>query len=121
MAAAMTEEQLARQVDLFYTRARADALLGPVFNDAVEDWPHHLAKIQAFWSSVMLTSGRYKGSPMAAHIKHGARLTPEMFGRWLALWRETARDVFPPDEAEAIADKADRIGESLSLALFFRL
>ena len=117
----MTEEELARQVDRFYAKARADALLGPVFNEAVEDWPHHLAKIQAFWSSVMLTSGRYKGSPMAAHLKHGARLTPEMFARWLALWRETAAEVFPPDEAEAIAEKAEKIGESLSLTLFLRL
>jgi hemoglobin len=117
----MTEEELARQVDRFYAKARADALLGPVFNEAVEDWPHHLGKIQAFWSSVMLTSGRYKGSPMAAHLKHGARLAPEMFARWLALWRETAAEVFPPDEAEAIAEKAEKIGESLSLTLFLRL
>ncbi|MGK6354611.1 group III truncated hemoglobin [Sphingomonas sp. DT-207] len=117
----MTEEQLAEQVEQFYARARVDALLGPVFDDAVEDWPHHLGRIQAFWSSVMLTSGRYKGSPVAAHLKHGARLTPEMFVRWLALWRETAAEVFPPGEAEAIAEKAEKIGEGLSLALFLRL
>lgn len=120
-ARGMTEEQLAEQVDRFYAKARADALLGPVFNAAIDDWPHHLGKIQAFWSSVMLTSGRYKGSPVAAHLKHSGALTPEMFARWLALWRETAAEVFAPDEAAAIAEKAERIGESLSLALFLRL
>ena len=118
---ALTEDDLKQVVEAFYTRVRADPLLGPIFNGAIHDWPEHLDNLQAFWSSVMLTSGRYKGSPMAAHMKHGARLSPEMFGRWLALWRETAREVFPPDEAEAIADKAERIAESLSLALFFRL
>lgn len=117
----MTEEQLATQVDLFYARARADPLLGPVFNDAIDDWPHHLARIKAFWSSVMLSSGRFRGSPMAAHLKHSGRITPEMFARWLALWRATAAEVFAPEEAEAIAARADRIGESLSLALFLRL
>ena len=34
------------------------------------DWPHHLAKLQAFWSSVLLTSGRYKGQPMVAHVEY---------------------------------------------------
>ena len=92
----MTEEQLARQVDRFYAKARADALLGPVFNDAVEDWPHHLAKIQAFWSSVMLTSGRYKGSPMAAHLKHGARLT-ELSGEQAAYIGVAPQGPFKPE------------------------
>ncbi|MDP3238949.1 MAG: group III truncated hemoglobin [Reyranella sp.] len=82
------EEGLARLVDRFYAAVRADALIGPVFNDAIDDWPHHLDKLAAFWSSLMLTSGRYKGMPMAAHLKHRARITPPMFDRWLVLWRE---------------------------------
>lgn len=49
-------------VDAFYARVRADIALGPIFNDAIGDWPEHLEKLAAFWSSVMLTSGRYKGT-----------------------------------------------------------
>lgn len=85
---ALDETGLSRVVDAFYARVRADAELGPIFNDAVHDWPEHLEKLSAFWSSVMLTSGRYKGQPVPAHMKHKTRITPELFERWLALWVE---------------------------------
>ena len=83
----LDEQDLARLVARFYATVRADALIGPLFNDAIDDWPQHFEKLTAFWSSVMLTSGRYKGAPMAAHLKHRSRITPQMFDRWLALWR----------------------------------
>ena len=117
----MTESDIARLVDLFYARVREDEVLGPVFNGAIDDWPHHLGKLQAFWSSVMLTTGRYKGSPVAAHVRHQGAIDPEMFERWLALWRTTAREVLAAADAEEIIVKAERIAESLGLALFFRL
>jgi hemoglobin len=41
---------------------RTDALLGPVFNRAIQDWDAHLDKLPAFWSSVTLMTGRYKGT-----------------------------------------------------------
>ena len=103
--AVVTEEDIARLVPEFYARVRKDPLLGPIFNGAIEDWPHHLVKLQDFWSSVMLTSGRYKGQPMAAHVRHEVAMTKEAFARWLSLWRET--------------DKAGRIAESLQLGVQF--
>ena len=115
------EAQLERLIAHFYGLVRADPLLGPLFNDAVDDWPSHLERLVAFWSSVMLTTGRYKGNPMAAHIKHGARMTPEMFDRWLGLWAQATAESVPPEIARALQAKAARIAESLSLALFFRL
>ena len=50
----VTEEDIARLVPRFYARVRADEVLGPIFNRAIGDWPHHLGKLEAFWSSVML-------------------------------------------------------------------
>jgi len=35
-------------VALFYSRVRQDSALGPIFNDTVEDWPAHLAKLSNF-------------------------------------------------------------------------
>ena len=116
-----TEAQLARLVDVFYAKVRADDMLGPLFNSAVHDWPEHLEKLAGFWSSVMLTSGRYKGNPVAAHAKHARAIRPDMFDRWLALWSETANDMLPPPGADLIRVKAERIAESLKLALFFRI
>lgn len=120
-AAGMTEDQLRALVDRFYARVREDEELGPVFNGEIENWPAHLEKLAGFWSSVMLTTGRYKGSPMAAHLKHRARITPALFERWLALWNETTAEVMPSGAANALQAKAARIAESLQLALFFKL
>ena len=117
----ITESALERLVSLFYARVRDDVSLGPVFNDAIENWPEHLDKLVAFWSSVMLTTGRYKGNPVLAHLKHKARITPELFERWLLLWNRTAGEVMAPAAAAALQAKAARIAESLKLALFFKL
>ncbi|WP_395336869.1 group III truncated hemoglobin [Novosphingobium sp. BL-8H] len=115
------EAGLERLVERFYAQVRADAELGPVFNDAIADWPEHLHKLTAFWSSVMLTSGRYKGQPVPAHMKHLDRITPELFERWLGLWNETTAELMQPEAAMALQAKAARIAESLQLALFFTL
>ena len=117
----MNEEQLAALVDRFYAKVREDEVLGPVFNGAIADWPEHLEKLTAFWSSVMLTTGRYKGQPMLAHMKHKATIEPAMFDRWLGLWRETARETLSKSAAAAIIMKAERIAESLQLGMFFKL
>lgn len=117
----MDDEGLARLVDAFYARVRADGSLGPVFNDAIDDWPEHLDKLAAFWSSVMLTSGRYKGQPVPAHMKHKSRITPALFERWLALWAHTTDELMVPEAAAALQDRAGRIAQSLQLAMFFRL
>jgi hemoglobin len=115
------EPGLRQLVDMFYARVREDAELGPIFNDAVADWPEHLDRLTAFWSSVMLTSGRYKGNPVAVHGRHGDRITPALFERWLALWAKTTAEVMTPGAAASLQAKAARIAESLQLAMFFKL
>ena len=117
----MTEPQLSILVDRFYAKVREDPALGPVFNGAIADWPEHLEKLAAFWSSVMLTSGRYKGQPMVAHLKHRETIRPAMFERWLKLWRETARETLDEQGAAGVIAKAERIAESLQLGMFFKL
>lgn len=113
----ITEERLTVLVDRFYARVREDAALGPIFNGAIENWPEHLDRLQAFWSSVMLTSGRYKGQPLPAHLKHEAVITPAMFERWLGLWRETTNELMTPAAAAALQEKAANIARSLTFAL----
>ena len=119
--AAEIEAALPALLDRFYTRVRADAELGPVFNDGVADWDHHLATLADFWSSVMLTSGRYKGNPMAVHLRHAARIPSELFGRWLAIWTETTNEMMSPSVAAVMQAKAARIAQSLDAAIHFHL
>lgn len=115
----VTEEDIARLVPRFYASVRADPVLGPIFNGAIDDWPHHLGKLEAFWSSVMLTSGRYKGQPMVAHLRHAEHMTRENFARWLALWGEVTEEVLGSGAAAAFQEKAGRIAESLQLGVQF--
>jgi len=120
----ITEEAIRRLVDRFYARARRDELLGPVFARAVgegnEVWTAHRARIADFWSSVMLTSGRYHGDPFSVHLRLPG-LNPVMFDRWLALFGETCAEVFKPDVADAFCERAERIARSLRMGLFERL
>ena len=119
-SAEITEESIRRLVDAFYLKVRADAALGPIFATAIPgDWQPHLEKMVAFWSSVMLTSGRYKGNPVAKHLVIPG-MTPELFTRWLALFDAACRELFNDDVRAAFRGKAERIAESLKLALFYR-
>lgn len=117
----INDEGLGYLVEAFYARVRADEELAPIFSDAITDWPEHLRKLTDFWSSVMLTSGRYKGQPVPAHMRHRSRITPELFERWLGLWTETTDAMMEPAAASALQDKARRIAQSLQLAMFFRI
>ncbi|KAB2714981.1 group III truncated hemoglobin [Brucella intermedia] len=104
-----------RLVTTFYGRAREDAVIGPIFADAVDDWDHHIAQIAAFWSSVILKTGNYDGRPMAPHLKLGLR--NEHFDRWLDLFEKTTREIFPPETAIIFIDRARRIADSFEMAI----
>ncbi len=116
----ISEATIVRLVDDFYAKVRRDPVLGPIFARAIADaaWPAHLQRMYAFWSSVMLTSGRYKGSPVAVHERI-AGIEPALFGDWLDLFEATAEELFIPELAGEFATRARRIAESLRLALFF--
>lgn len=115
--APLNEAMIRPVIERFYDHVLADPGLGPVFSAAVTDWPEHHGRLTDFWSSVMLTSGRYKGNPVAVHLRHAPHLTPELFTRWLALWGETTSQMLPVAVADAMQRKAARIAESLQLAL----
>ncbi|WP_374382102.1 group III truncated hemoglobin [Dongia sp.] len=114
-----TEDQIEDLVTTFYARIRKDPDLGPIFARAIgEDWTPHLKTMCNFWSSVMLTSGKYKGRPIPAHIKLG-EIEPQHFAHWLELFSATSRELFAPPLAEAFIDRAQRIAESFKLAFAF--
>lgn len=115
----MSEAALRELVEAFYAKVQIDPRIGPVFNDAIEDWPEHLEKLQAFWSSIVLRTGRYQGRPMPAHIKHAGSITAASFERWLHLWGETTDALFEPEPAALLQDKAARIAESLHMGISF--
>ncbi|MBV9550507.1 MAG: group III truncated hemoglobin [Alphaproteobacteria bacterium] len=115
------EAMIRTLVHAFYAKVRADAELGPIFDRAIgSEWDVHLAKMCDFWSSVMLTSGRYHGNPMGAHLKLKS-VTPAHFQRWLALFRQTATEVCDPASAAQFVAKAENIARSLQMGMFWRV
>ena len=118
----ITEASIAILIDRFYEAVRRDPELAAVFEAAIaqDEWPEHLATMRRFWSSVMLTSGRYSGNPVAVH-RAVRGLERRMFARWLALFEATATELFAAEHAAIFVDKARRIASSLQLALFHRL
>lgn len=118
---APTEDEIGLLVDRFYGKVRQDAQLAPIFLGAIaeDDWPRHLATMRDFWSSVMRTSGRYHGNPVAAHRQLDG-VTPAHFEQWLTLFAETCGEMFEPPLAASFMEKARRIATSLQLAMFFK-
>jgi hemoglobin len=118
----ITEDSIAILIDDFYARVRRHEALGPVFDVAIaeDEWPEHLKTMRRFWSSVMLTSGRYSGNPVAVH-RAVVGIQRPLFADWLALFTQTASELFEAGPASELAAKAQRIATSLQLALFHRL
>lgn len=112
------EAMISVLVTAFYAQVRDDPLLGPIFEEKVGDWNHHLEKLCAFWSSVVLMTGRYHGQPMQAHLSLPIRA--EHFERWLEIFEATALSVCPRKAADVFIDRARRIADSLELGIATR-
>jgi hemoglobin len=112
----LDQTSIARLVDRFYDKVRADPLLGAVFNPVVHDWDAHKQLLTSFWCSVALRADSYQGSPMSAHRAQPA-IRGEHFERWLALWRETVPEVLDEAGTAQMIEYAERIGRSLRLGL----
>ena len=109
------EPMIETLVRTFYDRVRQDALLAPIFTEAVEDWEAHIQTLCRFWSSVTLATGRYSGRPMAVH----APLPVERahFLRWLKLFEATASELCPPAAADLFIERARTIAEGMRQGL----
>ena len=108
------EAMISQLVDRFYSRVGDDAEIGPIFNNAIGNgWPEHLQRMKDFWSSIMLGTGRFKGSPMMAHLGLPVKINATHFQRWLSLWRLTAPEICPPELAAIFITKAEMMAERL--------
>lgn len=115
----VTQEEIGRLVDAFYARVQVDPVIGPIFNEQVEDWPAHLALLKEFWAAVLLGVGTFRGNPLETHLK--MTLSGEHFERWLALFRETALELLPEERAEVFIAKSQRIAETFQRGMAARL
>ncbi len=106
-------EKLVRFLHHFYADVRQHAVIGPIFNQQIEDWPKHIEKIADFWSNATGGPVRYSGPMPLRHIPLG--LKEEHFGAWLGLWEHNCRAWLPADCVEEMIELAQNIGVRLRM------
>lgn len=91
---------IGKLVGAFYTKIRANDLLGPIFNGHIKDeeWPVHISKLTDFWETNLLGVRLFKGRPGAKHIAVDRNLnhtiSKQHFITWLQLWFETIDELY---------------------------
>jgi hemoglobin len=115
----ITEARIEQLVRQFYGKVRRDERLGPIFVRALgDDWEAHLLRMMDFWSSLMLTTGRYSGQPLQKHLPLKT-VRSDDFDIWLRLFNETALEVGGEAFAAVFMSKAERVAASFRMAMFF--
>ena len=103
-------EDIKLLVDTFYSAVRKDDLIGPIFNETVQDrWPVHLEKMYRFWQSILLNEPSYSGRPFPPHIK--LDIDTRHFERWVTLFESVVSDHFEGEKAQIAIDRAKLMGK----------
>jgi len=113
----LNEELIEKVVRYFYGQIQQDALLGPIFNQAITDWEPHLQSMIRFWSAVMLHTRRYEGRPMPKHIP--LPIDARHFDHWLDLFGATVEKFCSMEVAALFRTRAATIARSLEMGVAF--
>jgi hemoglobin len=114
----LTAQLVQHVVIRFYDQIRRDAVLGPIFEDAIgEHWDEHIERIVQFWLTATRLGRGYDGRNfMPRHLMRRS-IRAEHLPRWLGLFRETATEQCSPEGASALIDIAERMAETLEIGL----
>jgi len=118
-----TRIDISHLVRSFYAKIRQDEMLGPIFNNAIQDWVPHLEKLTDFWEGNLFffVKTKYHGDPKTAHQQLDEilcnSLTMNHFGHWINLWLETIDEHFEGETAE----RAKMIARKMASFLFLKI
>jgi hemoglobin len=104
-------EGILRLLHPFYADVRQHAVLGPIFNARIHDWPAHLAKIAEFWARQTGGPSAYSGGFAAAHLSLG--IGTEHFTHWLRLWDINCQRNLADAESREMSALAHTLAERL--------
>lgn len=121
-----SREDIYLLVSSFYSKVRKDNLLGPVFNNIIEDWESHLEHLTTFWESSLFMSrkleNKYQGNPLQVHIDvdkaSNSKLTQTHFGIWLQYWIQTIDELFIGEIAENAKRRAQKMSTFMYMKIF---
>ena len=109
-------------VETFYTKIRADKVLGPIFNGIIKDWKSHLVLLADFWETQLLLIRKYHGNPITVHQdvddKMNHSINPEHFGLWLNLWFETLDELFEGETTWVAKNRAQKMSTMLYMEMY---
>lgn len=107
-----TLDDVKLMVNTFYERIRLNEILGPIFNNKIEDrWPQHLEKMYRFWQTILLSEHTYNGAPFPPHAT--LPIEEKHFLIWVSVFVKTVDDLFVGE----VAEEAKKRG-SLMAAIF---
>lgn len=117
-----SREDIFLLVNTFYKKVRKNALIGPIFNSQIDNWPEHLEKLTDFWETNLLFERKYKGNPLLAHqlVDEKSNFSVEQihFGTWLNLWYATIDDLFEGENAATAKRRARKMSTFMFLKIF---
>lgn len=119
-----SREEVDFLVRRFYEKVREHESLGPIFNEVVIDWDHHLVHLSDFWEMILLQTGPGRGmfNPTKVHREVDQKVNHSIsqvhFGNWLELWFQTIDTYFIGETAEFAKEHARRMAHMLFLRIW---
>ena len=106
----ITLDDIKKLVDTFYEKVRRDELIGPIYNERIQDrWPQHLEKMYTFWQTVLLGEHTYFGSPFPPHAN--LPVSHKHFEKWIELFSKTLDKLFTGEKANEAKWRAGKMAE----------
>ena len=119
-----SREEVDFLVRRFYDQVRRHPTLGPIFNQIVEDWDHHLIHLSDFWEMILLQTGPGAGkfNPTKVHREVDLTVNHSIeqvhFGNWLELWFSTIDSHFEGETADYAKEHARRMAHMLFMRIW---
>jgi len=117
-----TRNDISLLIRSFYEKVRAHELLGPIFNQAIDDWDSHLDRLTDFWETNLFFVRNYKGNPLQVHIDVDRQFEGSIeqlhFGNWLQLWFETLDALFQGRYTEIAKARARSMASTMFMKIY---
>lgn len=115
-----SKEHIRDFIEAFYSRLLADPKLAPIFLDVAEiDLEKHLPLIRSYWEKLLLGDDAYNRHTMNIHraLNSKQALHAEDFARWLALFCNTADQLYAGPRTERAKQVASSIAANMLRSL----
>lgn len=112
---------IALLISTFYTKARADDLLGHIFNEVAQvNWETHLPIMYDFWETTLFHKAKYRGRPIELHkaLHKKSPLTAVHFQRWIQLFEQTTDELFEGEKADLAKVRAVSIATVMQVKIY---